>query len=102
MPSEKQIKIAVNMNNIFSSFNKEVSWNTKFYFLLAFLMVLFSFLMNGTETAFFVGAIISLIIVLIVDLYLILSKRYTNTWRVIKFIIVLIIVALTLIGFITK
>jgi len=87
------------MNNIFTSFNKEVSWNTKFYFLLAFLMVLFSFLMNGTETAIFVGAILSLIIVLIVDLYLILSKKYSNTWRVIKFIIVLIIVALTLIGF---
>jgi len=90
------------MNNIFTSFNKEVSWNTKFYFLLAFCMVLFSYLTNGTETGLFIGAIFSLIIVLIVDLYLILSKKYSNTWRVIKFIIVLIIVALTLIGFVLK
>jgi len=87
------------MNNIFRSFNKEISWNTKFYVLLAFCMILFSYLMNGTETGLFVGAVISLIIVLMVDLYLILSKRYTKTWRIIKIIIVLIIVALTLIGF---
>jgi len=90
------------MNNIFTSFNKEISWNTKFYILLAFCMILFSYLMNGTETGLFVGAIISLIIVLALDLYLILSKRYTKTWKVIKFMIVLIIVALTLIGFISK
>ena len=90
------------MNNIFESFNKEVSWNTKFYVLLAFSMVVFSYLMKDTETGLFVGAIFSLFLVLIVDFYLILSKKYTKSWKVIKIILVMIIVALTLIGFIIK
>jgi len=90
------------MNNIFKSFDKEVSWNTKFYVLLAFCMIFFSYFMNGTETGIFVGAIISLIVVLLVDLYLILSKRYSSSWRIIKIILVIIIVALTLIGFVLK
>ena len=90
------------MNNIFKSFDKEISWNTKFYVLLAFGMVLFSYIMNGTETGIFLGAIISLLAVLILDFYLILSKRYSSTWRIIKIILVIIIVALTLIGFTQK
>ncbi|MDF1698427.1 MAG: hypothetical protein P1U56_21430 [Saprospiraceae bacterium] len=90
------------MSNIFKSFDKEVSWNTKFYVLLALAMVVFSYVMNGTETAIFVGAIMSLLIVLLLDFYLILSKKYSKSWRIIKIILVLIIVAMTLIGFIPK
>ena len=90
------------MNNIFKSFNKEISWNTKFYVLLAFSMIVFSYLMKGTETGLFVGAVFSLLLVLIIDFYLILSKRYSKSWKVIKIIMVIIIVALTLIGFIAK
>lgn len=98
----RQIKKAVNMNNIFKSFDKEVSWNTKFYVLLAFCMVLFSYLMKGTETGIFIGAVISLLLVLLLDFYLILSRKYSKSWRIIKIILVMIIVALTLIGFVMK
>lgn len=90
------------MNNIFKSFNKEISWNTKFYVLLAFCMVVFSYFMNNTETGLFVGAVFSLVVVLAIDLYLILSKKYTKSWKVIKIVLVMLIVALTLIGFVLK
>lgn len=90
------------MTNIFKSFNKEVSWNTKFYVLLAFCMILFSYFMKDTQTGLLVGAFFSLLLVLILDFYLILSKKYTKSWKVIKIILVMIIVALTLIGFINK
>jgi hypothetical protein len=90
------------MSNIFKSFDKEVSWNTKFFVLLALGMVLFSYFFRGTETGLFIGALVSLVMVLILDFYLILSKRYSKTWRIIKIIVVMIIVALALIGFVMK
>lgn len=86
-------------NNIFKTFNNQVSWNTKFFVLLAFCMVLFSYILGGSETGVFIGAVVSLLLVLIVDMYLILSKRYNKSWKVIKIILVLIVLALTLIGF---
>ena len=90
------------MNNVFKTFHNEVSWNTKFYVLLAFCMVLFSYFMNDAELGLMVGAVVSLFIVLFVDLYLILSKRYSKSWKVIKYILLLIIIALLLIGFTSK
>lgn len=90
------------MNNIFKSFDKELSWNTKFYVLLALSMLGLSFIADGTELGIFIAAIISLVLVLALDLYLILSNKYSRSWRIIKIVIVIIIITLTLIGFVLK
>lgn len=86
------------MTNIFKSFDKQISWNTKFYVILAILMVTFSFVFRDYEAGYFIGAVIALLCVLLLDFYLILSKKYTNTWRWMKIVIVVIILALTLIS----
>ena len=86
------------MNKIRKTFHNQISWNTKFYVLLAFCTVFFSFLMKNTEAGLFAGAVVSLLVVLLLDLYLILSSKYTRSWKIIKYILVLVIVALTLIG----
>ena len=87
--------------NILKTFDKQISWNTKFYVILAILMALFSFLFRDQEAGYFLGALGAIFCVLLLDFYLILSKKYTNTWRWIKIIIVILILALTLISMIS-
>jgi drug/metabolite transporter (DMT)-like permease len=89
------------MNNIFKTFNKEISWNTKFYVLLVILMVVFSYVFRDHDGGYFLGSVIALLCVLLLDLYLILSKKYTDSWRWIKIVIVITILALTLISMIS-
>ncbi len=89
------------MNNIFKTFNREISWNTKFYVLLVILMVVFSYVFRDQDGGYFLGSIIALLCVLLLDFYLILSKKYTDTWRWMKIVIVIIILALTLISMIS-
>ena len=86
------------MAKMFETFNKELSWNTKFNVLLAIGMILFGYLLNDYESGLFLGTLISLIVVLFVDYYLILSKRYNKTWKTIKIIIIIILVTTVLIG----
>lgn len=85
----------------FKSFDREVSWNTKFYVLLAFFMALFAFLFGEyDDKALFAGSVIALCFVLMVDYYKIISIRYPKTWRLIKQVVIGLVILLTLLGFI--
>ena len=85
----------------FKSFDKEISWNTKFYVLLAFFMAFFAFLHGGyDDTALFTGSVLALCIVLLVDYYKIISSQYPQIWRVIKQIVIGLVILLTLLGFV--
>ncbi|MBT8232194.1 MAG: hypothetical protein KJN84_06180 [Bacteroidia bacterium] len=87
------------MKNKPDSLNRTLSWNTKFFFLLAFVLVTVGFIFQDTEMGISLGAILALLAVLIIDYYKILSVRFPKTWRAIKFIVVVLIIALTLISF---
>ena len=87
-----------NLIKMFDSFNKDISWNTKFNVLLTLCLVSFGFFMHDFESRLFIGAVFSLVIVLLVEYYLIMSKKYTNVWKTLKLIFIMIIVAMILIG----
>lgn len=61
-------------------------------------MAIFAFIFKDREGGYFLGAVVAILCVLLLDLYLILSKKYTKTWRWMKIVIIAIILALTLIS----
>lgn len=75
-----------------------ISWNTKFYVLLASMMAVFTFISTEGEYALAAGSIIILLIVLIIDLFAVISHKYHKVWRIIKIIIAIILTLLLLIG----
>jgi len=75
-----------------------VSWNTKFYILLAVLLGAFTLSSSGDEISLAVGAFIALFILLVVDLLEVVSHRYHGAWRVVKIGFAILLTLLILIG----
>ncbi len=82
----------------FKKFNQDISWNTKFYVLLAAIMVVFAFLSEGNDYSLIVGSIIALLVVWIIDYYVIVSRRYPKIWRIIKIAVISTLVILIILG----
>ncbi len=84
--------------NSFKKFNQTVSWNTKFFVLMAFILVLVSFVFNENPMAITVGSMLALSSVLVLEYYEIFIHRHPKTWRIIKHLIIGIIILLALIS----
>lgn len=86
------------MNTTNKKVQNDVSWNTKFYVLLAGLMAAMAFFKSTDESNILKGSLIALFIVTIVDLLEIIYHRYTSAWKIIKILFVVGLFILVLIG----
>ena len=78
--------------------SKVLSWNTKFFVLLALTLVVVSYFYNDLEYSLAVGSFVALLVVLIVEYSQILSVRHPKTWRAVKFFVIMMVILLTLIS----
>lgn len=84
--------------NTLKSFNQDLSWNTKFYVLLASIMLVFAFFTEDTNNLLLGGSALALLSVWIVDYYKIVSRNYPKMWRIVKLIIISSLVILIILG----
>lgn len=82
----------------FEDFNKNISWNTKFFVLLAFVTVIISFWLQGSPAAIVVGSVIALSLVLVVEYFQVFSLRHPKAWRVIKIILIGLVLMMSLLS----
>jgi hypothetical protein len=90
----------MNQNKDHLPLDKSLSRNTKLFVLLAIVMVSMSYIFQNRDTAIVIGSVVALFAVMLVDYFELLSKHHPQTWRVIKYTIIAIILLLTLIGFV--
>lgn len=86
------------MTNKPKSENKNISWNTKFYVLLAGLMTVFALSAGVDESNTIKGGLLALFIVTMIDLLEIIYHNYSRAWKVIKVSFFIILLLLIIIG----
>jgi hypothetical protein len=82
----------------FERFNANISWNTKFFVLLAFVTVVISFGLGGSSEAIVFGSLVALSLVLIVEYFKVFSIRHPKAWKVVKIILIGLIMMLSLLS----
>ena len=80
-------------------FHKELSWSTRIYVLLTVALLGGAYLFDANNTNWTLPVIGALSVVLFVESFAISFHRHPKTWRVIRWAVVLILLALLLIGF---
>ena len=79
-------------------FHKELSWSTRIYTLLTVAVLAGAFLFNAWSTNWALTIAMALAVVLFVESFAISFHRHPKTWRVVRWLIVLIVLTLLLIG----
>lgn len=98
LPSKSLLYLEVMEKKTFKEFHDDLSWSTRIYALLVFLTVVLSLAFDawsGDWTLTIIGAIA---IVLFIETFAIYFKTHPKTWKRVRLIIFLIILALLLIG----
>lgn len=80
-------------------FHKQLSWSTRIYVLLTVALLAGAYLFDANNTDWTLPVIGALSVVLFVESFAISFHRHPKTWRVIRWAVILILLALLLIGF---
>ncbi len=81
-------------------FHKSLSWSTRFYTLLTVATIALSYFLDAWNTNWVKTIILALAIMLFVETFEILFHNHPKTWNTIRWIIILIVLALILMGLI--
>lgn len=87
-------------NKTISSIDKDLTLNTKLFIMMTFLVLLFSYWMDFNDFTFVFASLLSLIAVLMVEYYFVLVNKYPETWHMLKWIVLLLILVFIIIGFV--
>jgi len=79
-------------------FHNELSWSTRIYTLLVVVTVLLSAVFNAWSTDWTLTIISALAIILFVETFALYFQSHPKTWRVLRVIFLLILLALLFIG----
>jgi predicted PurR-regulated permease PerM len=82
----------------FKEFNKNLSWNTKFYVLLACAFIFFIWMLQYTESSYALPAALALMLVLMVDYAIKYFVKHPRVWNTLRWIIFFLLILLVLIG----
>ena len=82
-------------------FHKNLSWSTRIYTLLTIATVMFSYIFDAWNTNWVKTIVLALAIILFVETFEILFHKHPKTWKMIRWILILIAVAIILIGFVS-
>lgn len=86
------------VRSTFSEFNQKLSWNTKFYLLLAIVFIIANVIFYRFDNGFAISMIIALTVLLLVDTFLVFSKNHHSTWINLIRILITIIILLLILG----
>ena len=79
-------------------FHERLSWNTKLFTLLAIVVASVARFSNAMNTDFALTMIISLLVVLFVESFAVISVKHPLVWRYTKWIVLLVILGLVVLG----
>ena len=82
----------------FQQLHNQLSWNTKIYTLLAISVALFAKFSNALQNDFALTIILALLVVLLVESFARISMSHPKKWKVMKWIALLIGLAILLSG----
>ena len=80
-------------------FHKELSWSTRIYTLLTVVLVAGAYLFDAHANSWALPMAGALAVILFVESFAISFHRHPNTWRLIRWAVTLVLLALLLIGF---
>lgn len=80
------------------TWNQNLSWSTKVYVLLAVLIGIGSFAFQAWSTNWSVTILFALAIILLVEHFSIVAHRHPKSWKIFKWIILLLACALLFIS----
>jgi len=79
-------------------FHKDLSWSTRIYMLLVVATIVLSIVFDAWSANWALTTIGAIAIILFVESFAISFRRHPKTWKIIRFIFFLILLALVLIG----
>ncbi|MFT5165748.1 MAG: hypothetical protein ACI8P3_000977 [Saprospiraceae bacterium] len=82
----------------FKEFHRDLSWSARIYALLVVLTVVLSLAFDAWSSNWALTIIGAIAVVLFIETFAIYFKHHPKTWRTVRLIIFLIILALLLIG----
>jgi len=85
----------------FKEFNSRLSWNTKFYLLLAVAFIISNLIFYSYENGLAISMVVSLIILLLVDAFMVFSKNHHTSWLTLVRILLTIIILLLILGLVS-
>lgn len=83
-------------------FNKELSWATRIYTLLAVAIIGFAFMTDAWNSNWVATILLGIVVVLFVETFAISFHRHPRTWQMIRWILVAILVALLFISMLSS
>ncbi len=86
------------VKSTFNEFSQKLSWNTKFYLLLAIVFIVTNLIFYPFDNGFAISMIISLSVLLLVDTFMVFSKNHHTTWTKFLRILITIIILLLILG----
>ena len=79
--------------------HRDLSWSTRIYTLLTIVLVIGAHVFKAWESDWAMTIVVALAVVLLVESFAIVFHRYPNTWRLIRWGLLLMVLALLFIGF---
>ncbi len=80
-------------------FHNDLSWSARIYTLLTILIVVLAHFFNAWDTDWTMTIIVALAIILFVESFAMVFLHHPRIWMVIRWLLILILLALILIGF---
>lgn len=79
-------------------FNNELSWATRIYTLLAVAVIGFAYLTNASGSNWVMTILLAIASILFVETFAISFHRHPKTWKMIRWILIMILISLMLIS----
>lgn len=79
-------------------FHHELSWSTRIYTLLTFVLFSGAYFFNAWNTDWVMTIVVALAIILFVESFAIVLHRHPLLWRILKWGVILILFSLLFIG----
>lgn len=79
-------------------FNNELSWATRIYTLLAVAVIGFAYLTNASGNNWVMTILLAISAILFVETFAISFHRHPKIWKTIRWILIMILTSLVLIG----
>lgn len=79
-------------------FNKDLGWSTRIYIFMVLAILVLSFVFDAWNTNWGLTMSVALIGVLFMEAYVISFQRHPKIWKTIRWVLLIIIISLLLIG----
>ncbi len=79
-------------------FHKDLSWSTRIYTLMTVLVIVGSYIFDAWGTNWALTVVMAIAVILFVESFAISFHRHPKTWRVVRWILLLVLLALMLIS----